>query len=156
MTKFVNIIRWLALCLVFLAPSHSFGFGLRLLTVSRRTSCSSIRLQMALKDGAQEKIATIRTELAVMESLSSAEQDEETMHTFRTILSCANALQEIDRDMETFQVDDILSTIPLTLHVNLTIIFLLFVFHRHSGAFDGYRCSVENHCRRFFQRISGM
>ena len=104
MTKFINTMRWLALCLMFLAPSYSFGFGLRLLTVSRRTSYS--RLHMALKDGAQEKIATIRSELAVMESLSSAEQDEETMHSFRTILSCANALQEIDRDMETFQVVD--------------------------------------------------
>ena len=75
---------------------------MRLSVVARRNIPSS--LQMALKDGAQEKIDTIRTELAVLESISSAEQDEEKIHSFRTILSCANALQEIDRDMETFQV----------------------------------------------------
>jgi len=98
--------HWLALfCLVLVTPSDSFRRGLRILN-------SNVPLQMVLKDGAQEKIANIRTELAVLESLSSTEQDEEKIHSFRTILSCANALVEIDRDMETFQV--ILSTLLCT------------------------------------------
>ena len=58
----INIMHLLALCLVFLAPCYSFGIGFRLLSVTR--SHSNIRLQMALKDGAQEKIDNIRTELA--------------------------------------------------------------------------------------------
>ena len=109
--------HWLALfCLVLVTPSDSFRLGLRILN-------SNVPLQMALKDGAQEKIAGIRTELAVLESLSSAEQDEEKIHSFRTILSCANALVEIDRDMETFQV--IQSTLRSTLafpHILLIVL----------------------------------
>lgn len=97
----INILHWLALCLVFVTPCHSFGFGFHILSV--KTTSSNVRLQMALKDGAQEKIDNIRIELAELES-STAEPDEERIHSYRTILSCANALQEIDRDMETFQV----------------------------------------------------
>jgi hypothetical protein len=84
---------------------------------------------MSLKEGAQEEINKIRAELAVLESLSPAEQDEEKIHSFRTIVSCADALQEIDRDMETFQVVDILvSASVFIIFVVFSMTFFLFFF----------------------------
>ena len=126
----MNIMHWLALCLVFVTPCHSFGFHI----LSVKTTTSNVRLQMALKDGAQEKIDNIRIELAELES-STAEPDEERIHSYRTILSCANALQEIDRDMETFQVIFYSSTV-LQCVCNRPHLFLNWLC---SGTFDGHR-----------------